>query len=414
MKLSKAAMAVAGSSASRLGQPLRSMASIAPTAFQEKYPHLLPHAGIISGYNNEDGACELLMVSRLQQTTDKKLRCLVVTGGGDNFLSLLAHPSVQHVTAVDTDPMAQALAQTKVALAKSTLSKEQVLTFLGAYDKPIEDMDRLAVFEDHVKPHLEPTAVSTLESLTAPALEHGFVLFGALENCNRHINHVLETKEGFSLKDIFEGNCNDLDRLERVLYNKDEPLFSAEEYLEVAGLDRILPPHIMEVFLARLKDGFLQKCLGGHYQVAGLTSSHIARMTFLHAYSDECHPEWLNESVRQRLRETDSSVEFVNSNFLELGDEDAKYDLISPSNIFDWMPMEKSTAGIKAACDNLLAPGHGLFLLRRAFGGVPDMVSAMEDKLMLCPEITSQTLAEADKAPFFYRNEEGMACLQLR
>ena len=43
-------------------------------------------------------------------------------------MSLMAHPSVEHITAVDTDPIAQAWAQAKLALAKSNLSKSDPIS----------------------------------------------------------------------------------------------------------------------------------------------------------------------------------------------------------------------------------------------------------------------------------------------
>ena len=92
----------------------------------QQYPFLEAPSALLLGANNEDGSVELLLLDELAKKSGGTLRSLAVVGGGDNFLSILAHPSTEFVKAVDMNPVQLALGQLKLELACFSLSKAEV------------------------------------------------------------------------------------------------------------------------------------------------------------------------------------------------------------------------------------------------------------------------------------------------
>ena len=371
-----------------------------------KYPHLLRPSPILLGYNNEDVAIELHLLDHLSKEK-QGLRVLMVTGGADNFMSVLAHPSVEHVTSADMNPIQQALGYLKLELACSDLSNAEILTFMGTYDTPVE-MDRKKVYEETLKPKLPSEVASLIEEKLSMEIEHGYNRFSSIDNQNRHFNKLME-EAGFSRKDIFNGSV-DMEALKQFC-NK---IMDIDEYLFVCGFKGNLPPPLEEVFYKILESGGMDKLADGHYRISkSATKNHLASITLLHEYTDSHLPDWLarRDLVRDALRKKRDNLKFVNGVLLDVMDDDnaAKYDLVSPSNIFDWTPMEKKVGDVSTIMEKCVAD-DGMMLLRMAFGGANDIANDC-DNARKHPEFSEETLRQIETAPFFHDTPDGLAVL---
>lgn len=103
-------------------------------------------------------------------------RVLSIASAGDNSLSLLAADA--EVVAVDLSPAQLALVELKVAAIR-TLSRDDVLAFLGLGPEPMDGAERRTLFRD-LDPELPPSARAFWRDHSA-ALSRGVVHAGKFE-----------------------------------------------------------------------------------------------------------------------------------------------------------------------------------------------------------------------------------------
>lgn len=383
-------------------------------------PHKKNNQSTIISNNNEDAASELFLLDALMPPPDDmKHRVLLVTGGADNFMTILAHPSVGYVKAIDLNPLQQALAHLKLALACSLLSTDEVLDFMGyssSSDKDNSDstttnkMDRQQVYVQLLEPHLPAVAQQIIrEKLFDHEIKHGYNHFGGGIDT---LFNIKLAAQGLDPESLWNGTC-DMDKLKQVCESA-STFISVDELLDAAGAAGKLPPPIIDNIIKNLhNENGITKMVMGHYRIAkDGVKSPCAAMTLLQKYiAPDLIPLWLEPETREVIRQKRHLVEFESSRLEELDhDENEPYHLVSPSNIFDFAPIEKTIEGVGDIVSKFLAPG-GLFLFRRTFGSIAAIVEA-SDKVKMADNIDAKQLAEVDQAPFFYRNYDGIAALQ--
>lgn len=375
-----------------------------------EYPFLQPPGDILFASNNEDGASELLLLDELAKKASSGLNALIVTGGGDNFLSVLAHPAVDFVKTVDMNPVQLALAQLKLELACSSLSVPEVLTFMGTYDKTeLVPMDRRQLFETHLKPKLSDDTVKVIEEQLMREIEIGFNKCGTLDNFNRYLFHKFE-QQGFTADALAKGLVAK-DKLEGLLLG-DRPLVSVDEFFKVTQFASKVPTAIVEHCRDILCRGGYQTIMQGYCDlIVDGVESPITKLMFFQYYTDECYPHWLQSSSRQTLRIRKSRVEFCLGGLTDTPeDKSNSYHLVSPSNIYDWVPQEKAVEGIQALVDKYLH-SDGYLLLRLGFGGLCKIAKGLSGSLKVCSKLSPEVLAKTEKS-FFYKNTDRLGALQ--
>lgn len=377
------------------------------SSFSARGNKILAHPSeILLSSNNEDAASEKLLLNKLSSgnNENRALCALMVAGGGDNFLSALAHDSISHVQAVDRSPVQLAIAQLKLALAVSSLSTTEALSFLGA--KNMEHTERKNMYRSELLPHLSDEAAKVINDKIMHEVEHGLIQFGANENLNRLLLELLG-RRGFDSQALWDGTVN-MEALKPTLCKPG--LTNAQEVLGAMCMKKFVPPEVFAHFVDILERGSLVRVTSGHYRmIEGGCRSFIASIALRGIYDEETMPDWLHPETREKIRSKKNQVSFVQSMLAEVED-DPSFDLVSPSNIFDWTPIEASASSLSAVASKFLAPG-GLFLLRRAFQGVDEIVELCPT-LRVSDRVGIQELAEVDKSPFFYQSEDCIAALE--
>ena len=138
--------------------------------------------------------------------------------------------------------------------------------------------------------------------------------------------------------------------------------------------------------------------------------NRMASMTYFCQYTDSCLPDWLErrEEVRSALQMKRDQLRFINGVIAEVP-EDQKFDLVSPSNIFDMAPREKAASGVAEIANKYVAK-DGLFLLRLCFGGARDIVES-SGNLKFSSSFPMDTMRKIETGPFFHDTEDGVAVL---
>ena len=136
-------------------------------------------------------------------------------------------------------------------------------------------------------------------------------------------------------------------------------------------------------------------------------------------YTDDAMPDWLArlEDIRSPLRtkKENGQLKLLTCPILDALDDDTegnKFDLISPSNIFDWGPVEKRSSDIQTIADHCLSKDGGLMMLRLFFGGASAIMEACKESLEVNPDISIEELELIETGPFFHKTEDGLAVIQ--
>ncbi len=294
----------------------------------------------------EDPETDLRVLERLATMLDRPLRVLLVASGGCTALSLLSHPSIAHVDAIDVNPAQLHLVELRRA-AIVTLSIAEQLEFIGA--SPATPAQRLHYYEQ-VRSGL-PLESQLFWDDRSAQIAFGVNRVGRFEQLFRRLATQAKALGLDPLHEpkiaIHAAQWNDLF----------ESVFERSQLIEAFGeaavnysMDRSFGVHFADVFaqaLTRflpLENYFLTQVWDDRYAVgaAGLP----------------CYlqPESQLRSLKLGLDRLQLHLGHFPEQMVKLGTAQP-YDLIQYSNISDWMPIPELKVLLANAAQCLNAGG---------------------------------------------------------
>lgn len=343
---------------------------------------------------NEDYATELALLARQDPTTPK--RVLMIASSGENILSVLTDPSVAELHAVDVNPAQLHLCDLRRA-ALMSLSRDEHLQLFASDAAPYANGGerRIALYE-RTRAALADDARDFWDSRRDQEIAFGIHFVGRNDVLMRDL--VLRLRNvGFS-----------------PLVEVPDPDSLAE--WRSAYLDVMTPGYIKMLFgmeseslAARIAGiaGYLGEC---HFNALRQPDAHLD--PFVTTVFDQRYafgageaglPLYLQADAYRLLRDSDlhARLRLYTANLTkilpQLVDTYGKFDLISISNIADWMSDVQFTA-LTLDVRDCLAPG-GMLLART---GTPSrMIQGVMRDYLNGDDVLNAELAEIERGPWF-------------
>ncbi|NTU79056.1 MAG: DUF3419 family protein [Chloroflexales bacterium] len=315
---------------------------------------------------NEDVNTEL---AALQQSSRSHLRVLMIASAGENVLGLLCQPEVAHVDAVDLS-----LAQIHLCHLRCTavqhLSRDEQLTLLGcdlARAGRVGAAERLALY-DRLRPVLPAEARAFWDARCADEIAFGVHHVGRNDCLMQDLVAALAEVGIAPLQDdpASIDATRWLDAYARVLTPEHLQRRLGFPNPAVAARLAALAPHLAAQHLRALR----QPDAGHNPYVTTVFAGGYATTA-----GEAGLPRYLQHDGQSALRllGIDTRLALYHGNLLtlmpQLAAQGGAYDLISLSNIADWMDAAQVQALVAAACA-CLRPG-GALLVRAANPGAP-------------------------------------------
>eukprot|EP00850_Spirogloea_muscicola_P002244 SM000008S22333 [mRNA] locus=s8:1088822:1097575:+ [translate_table: standard] len=342
---------------------------------------------------------------------ERKLRLLAITGGSDNVLSMLTlGDKVASVDAVDLTPAQNHLLLLKQAAVKILESRGEIVQFLGLdgdHSEAAADT-RVATYKANVRDQLPPETQSFWDTLIQKNIAYGASTCSQFEKMYSIIRKNLtgngfdmdallrKDKAGFIAGAVARGWGSSREAIDEALIacQPDEIFYNSFE------LGR-MKPQLLEYFVRTLTEPFVQAS-------ALLQLSNI----FSQVPCTKCDPsltKWIVYKMQALKAESPPSLRVHVGNVVDLATIYAEkagrgFDLITLSNIGDWLDEEKLTSTIKSI-ESALAPG-GLLLHRRALG---NQRRSFEGVLDIDEELVSRLPFEDHSHVFWGRPESVFA-----
>ena len=351
---------------------------------------------IFYSVQNEDYRTELALLRRLERGAP--LRVLLIASSGENALSLLAHAMVGAVYAVEVNPAQLALCELRRA-ALERLTRGEQLRLLGA--TPGDAVTRLALFE-RVRPGLPEAVRAFWDERRDRELAFGVQHAGRNDVGMAQIARALREADFDPLKLPLQEA--DLERWTAVYRQVMTPeyigdlfgLASGELAAKIAGIA-----------------GYLGECHFRALRQPGAEGNYFLTTVFAGRYApgEAGLPLYLQEAGQAALRRlgTRDRLHLHRGNLLEvmqpLADAHGRFDLISISNIADWMTEGQFAATVEQA-RACLDPG-GALLARVAPGS--RMIVAVMGRTLRVDEAVNTELAQAERGPWFRTVAAGFA-----
>jgi S-adenosylmethionine:diacylglycerol 3-amino-3-carboxypropyl transferase len=352
-------------------------------------------SSIFYSVQNEDYQTELAVLRRLD--TAPPLRVLLVASSGENALSLLTQDIVAEVHAVDINPAQLHLCELR-RTAVEHLDRAEQLRLLGAdpaTSGPTDESERLELFE-RIRPYLPEAARTFWEERRDREIAFGVHHVGRNDVCMHDLQDRLRTA-GFA-------------PLERPLKDEDLPLWK-DSYTGLMTPEYIrdlfgLPSEALAARIAGIA-GYLGEC---HFRA--LQQPHPERNPFLttafaNSYATTAgeagFPLYLQTQGQAALQQlgTRERLYLHTGNVLEqmilLAGNYGPFDLISISNIADWMDETQFGATVVQARD-CLKPGGAL--LARMATGRPMIIEVMRQHMSIADKFNTE-LPEIERGPWF-------------
>jgi S-adenosylmethionine:diacylglycerol 3-amino-3-carboxypropyl transferase len=344
---------------------------------------------------NEDYRTELAALQHIDRGAP--LRALMVASSGENVLSLLTLAMVASVDAVDLNPAQIYLCELR-RTALESLARDEQLRLFGAhpsFPRAGDVADRLALF-DRIHPHLPDDARGYWEARRDQEIAFG-------------VQHV--GRNDIAMHDICARlRAAGFDPLGRALDAANLPAWKAV-YIDLMTADYIrqlfgLPSESLAARIASIA-GYIGEC---HFRA--LQQPHAARnpyvtTVFAGAYAtmagEDGLPLYLQQEGQAALKRlgTHERLRLHPGNMLEqmapLANAYGSFDLISISNIADWMTAEQFSAMVVNA-RAYLAPG-GALLARTATGSA--MIVDVMGQHMLMDRAFNDELLLVERGPWF-------------
>jgi S-adenosylmethionine:diacylglycerol 3-amino-3-carboxypropyl transferase len=352
-------------------------------------------SSIFYSVQNEDYQTELAILRRLDNNSP--LRVLLVASSGENALSLLTQDIVAEIHAVDINPAQLHLCELRRTAAEHLTQAEQ-LRFLGAdpaTSGPTGESERLELFE-RIHPYLPEAAHTFWETCRDREIAFGVHHVGRndvlMHDLQERLQSVGFDPLGRPLKD------EDLPRWKNVYTG----LMTPDYIREVFGL----PSEALAAKIAEIA-GYLGEC---HFRA--LQQPHPQRDPFLttafaNSYATTAgeagFPLYLQPQGQAALQQlgTRERLHLHTGNVLEqmtlLANSYGPFDLISISNIADWMNEAQFSATVVQARD-CLKPGGAL--LARTATGRPMIIEVMRQQMSVDDEFNTE-LPQIERGPWF-------------
>jgi S-adenosylmethionine:diacylglycerol 3-amino-3-carboxypropyl transferase len=344
---------------------------------------------------NEDYRTELAVLQHIDRGVP--LRVLMIASSGENVLSLLTSAKIASVDAVDLNPAQLHLCELRRA-ALEHLTRDEQLRLLGAhpaFPRAGDTAERVALF-DRVRPHL-PDDVRGYWA----ARRDQEIAFG--------VQHV--GRNDIAMHDICARlHAAGFDPLGRALDAANLPAWKAV-YTGLMTADYIrqlfgLPSEALAARIAGIS-GYIGECHFRALQLPHAAHNPFVTTVFAGAYAttagEDGLPLYLQQEGQAALNRlgTRERLRLHAGNLLEqmapLANAYGPYDLISISNIADWMNAEQFAATVANACA-CLAPGGAL--LARTATGSPMIVDVMGQH-MATDDAFNEELLHVERGPWF-------------
>jgi S-adenosylmethionine:diacylglycerol 3-amino-3-carboxypropyl transferase len=343
---------------------------------------------------NEDYQTELAVLRRIYRGAP--LRVLIVASSGENVLSLLTQDIVASVEAVDINPAQLYLCELR-RTALEHLTRDEQLQLLGtnSANGSRDEAQRLALYE-RVQPHLPPPARAFWDAHREREIAFGIHHVGRNDVGMRHIQERLGAV-GFK-------------PLRQPLKNEHLPAWRA------VYTNLMIPAYIRDLFglpseelAAKIAGiaGYLGEC---HFRA--LKQPHPERNPFLTtvfaneyatAAGEDGFPLYLQAQGQTWLQQlgTQSRLHLHAGNILDqmtpLAEAYGPFDLISLSNIADWMTEAQFSATVVQVGKCLNSGGA---LLARTATGKP-MIGQVVERYMQTDPSFNLELLQVERGPWF-------------
>lgn len=344
---------------------------------------------------NEDYQSELALLSRLAQ--DRPLRVCMIASAGENALSLLTQERIASVDAVDLNPAQIHLCELR-RTAVAHLSRDEQLRLFGAQStvtRAGDEATRLALY-DQLRPHL-------------PADTRGFwderrpseIAFG-LHHVGRNDKMMHDLQAGLRAAGFAPLQRPPLDQ-ELVAWQSVYKTIGTPTYMhalfrlpnaEFADKVAGLAPTIAEAHFRALQQPAPQR---NPYLTTVFADSYAV------AAGEEGYPLYLQMTGQAALRRLGVAerlrlhVGNIVEHLPRLSAQHGLFDLISLSNIADWMTITQLTA-VLTAVKGALAPG-GAVLMRTANPAL-SLVAVMQQQMHMDAALNT-TLQQVERGPWF-------------
>ncbi|MEP0871351.1 BtaA family protein [Trichocoleus desertorum AS-A10] len=365
-------------------------------------PICCPPSEIAFSQVREDPLTEWQLVERLAKQQGHPLRILLVASGGCTALSLLAHPAIAQIDAVDLNPAQLHLVTLKLtALLHLSLPEQwrllgaasdslQFSNTAGISEPEAEAGDRLQRYQ-RLQTHL-PEAIRLFWDARLDQIAFGVNRIGRFEQLFRE----LATR-------FAELGIDPLHNPQAAMAHPHwsavfAAVFERDKLMETFGpaavsysMDRSFSEHFADVFAQALQqfapdqNYFLTQVWRDRY-TAGLDGV----------------PPYLQAAVQEVIRQLGTSRLALHLGpftevLLRLVQQDA-YDLIQFSNISDWMPISDLHQMLATGAASLRPGG---ILLGRRLNGDHDLAAMMAEHVAVDRQLSAELLA-SDRS-YFYR-----------
>jgi S-adenosylmethionine-diacylglycerol 3-amino-3-carboxypropyl transferase len=344
------------------------------------------HSDLAFAQVREDWRIEWQVLDRLSQNQSRPLRVLLVASGGCTALSLLAHPSVGAVDAVDANAAQLALLQLRAtALAYLTPADQWVLLATGG--------ETLATERTHLYNQIRnylPAPTRDFWDQRPAEIQMGVNQVGRFEQLFRELAQA-----------FCDQGLDPLPRPEEAIASPHwrpifDQVFARPKLIQTFGeaavsysMDRSFGEHFADVFARALSKFSPQE-------------NYFLTQVWADCYpaGAEHRPLYLQPEMLPRLRSHLSQLQLNPGRFTEQLQRLAvnnRYDLIQFSNLSDWMPIPALQAML-ATISQSLQPGGAV--IGRRLNGDHHLASQMA-AFFTVDQAWNDALLESDRS-FFY------------
>ncbi|MCD8485719.1 MAG: BtaA family protein [Desertifilum sp.] len=350
-----------------------------------------PASELAFSQTREDPEIELQVIERLAAKTHRPLRVLLIASGGCTALSLLVHPAIGAIEAVDVNPAQLHLVELR-RQALLHLSLAAQLQLIGA-DFSVSEAERLQLYQQ-LRSHL-PTSSQTFWDNRQPEIAFGVNRVGRFEQLFRELAKAFH-RLGLDPLAAPESAINHPQwskTFERVF----ERQKLAKTFGEAAvnySMDRSFGEHFADVFAQALQRFHPQQ---NYFLSQVWRDTYSERPLYLQADAQAI--------IRQNCARLHLHLGVFSEKLLQLA-ESEKFDLIQFSNISDWMPLADLHVMLALGVQ-CLHPGGAL--LGRRLNGDHFLAEVMAEHLSV-DEVLCDRLLKLDRS-FFYREVVVGFCL---
>lgn len=347
-----------------------------------------PQSEIAFSQTREDPNIEWQIVDRLADRLGDSLRILTIASGGCTALSLLAHPAIARIDAIDVNPAQLHLVELR-RQALLHLNLNEQLQSIGA-DLTSGESDRIRLYQQ-LRSHL-PRSTQIFWDERLEQIAFGVNRVGRFEQLFRELSAEFAQ---LKLNPIADPKTAIAHPEWQGIFNR---VFERPKLAEIFGeaavnysMDRSFGEHFADVFSQSLQRFFPQ-------------SNYFLTQVWGDAYANGIDgvPLYLQPANQTAILQKGCDRLHLHcglflDKLLELS-RSQRFDLIQFSNISDWMPLPDLHKMLAVAVQCLQKGG---VLLGRRLNGDRHLATEMAAHLAIDP-VWNRQLLESDRS-FFYR-----------